>query len=242
GKPSPRRQGTENGGLARRAGQRRTGGMNEAAVKAIYVGMPAPLSANGKTVLTGIVKKAVSGPVRLGPSHFEGDGQADSKLHGGEEKAAYAYPEANVQAWAQELGTDPAGLHFGENLRVTGLGDDDVCIGERFGIGEAVVEVTQPRLPCAKLGMLMGDPEFPARFLTAVRPGFYLRIVEPGVMRAGDVIARLSKPDHDITVARLVRLITHERDDRRGAAQALERLEWLDAGWRRRLRQLAEAP
>ncbi len=216
--------------------------MTEAAVKAIYVGMPAPLSANGKTVLTGIVKKPVDGPVRLGPTHFEGDGQADSKLHGGEEKAAYAYPDANVQAWADELGADPAALHFGENLRVTGLADDEVRIGERFRIGEAVVEVTQPRLPCAKLGMLLGDPGFPARFLNAVRPGFYLRIVEPGVMQAGDVITRLSRPDHDITVARLVRLITHERDDRRGAGQALDRLAWLDAGWRRRLRQVAGAP
>src|SRR5258706_1597787 len=140
----------------------------------------------GRSVRTGIYKEPVSGAVFLGRLNLEGDGQADPRYHGGEDKAAYAYPAENYAYWKDELGRELPFGTFGENFTVEGMTEDRVRIGDVYGFeGGARVEVTLPRVPCAKLGMKMGSMRFVPRFQKAGRPGFYLRVAKEGFVEAG---------------------------------------------------------
>lgn len=155
----------------------------------INVGLPREIIHRGREVTTGIFKAPVAGPVWLGRLNLAGDGQADLRVHGGADKAVYVYPFEHYAFWAGELGRNDFPLgQFGENFTTTGLLEDEVFIGDVFMIGEARVQVTQPRSPCFKLGIRMGDENFPARFATANRTGFYLRVLEEGMVKAGDAI------------------------------------------------------
>jgi MOSC domain-containing protein YiiM len=159
---------------------------------AISIGQPRSVEYQGRRVLTGIYKSPVAGPVTVTPDGVEGDGQADLECHGGTDKALCTYTVENYHFWERELGLPalPFG-QFGENLTVTGMPDEAVHVGDVFGIGAIIVQVTQPRVPCHKLGVRFGLPQFPQRFLPSGRCGFYLRVLQSGTLRAGDAIERL---------------------------------------------------
>ncbi|BBL74523.1 MOSC domain-containing protein [Methylomagnum ishizawai] len=153
-------------------------------------------------VSTGIFKEPVAGPVRVGPEGLEGDVQVDRENHGGPDKAVYAYSLENYRHWEQALGRTapfPYG-QFGENLTVTGLPDEAVHIGDIFQVGGIRVQVTQPRVPCFKLGLKMGDPRFVAVFRHSGRVGFYLRVLEGGEIEAGAPIVRVGEDPAQVNI------------------------------------------
>ncbi len=171
-------------------------------VVSVNVGLPRTVTFGKRSVRTGILKEPVSGAIPLGRLGFEGDGQADPRYHGGPEKAAYLYPLEHYAYWADVLKrSDLTPGAFGENLTTEGLVETEVRIGDVFAIGSATVVVTQPRTPCAKLGMKFGSMDFVRVFAAAGRPGFYLRVVEGGMVEAGDAITRLVTDPTRPTVA-----------------------------------------
>jgi MOSC domain-containing protein YiiM len=167
----------------------------------VQVGRPREVQWRGTRVSTGIYKEPVNGRTMLRRLNLEGDGQADLTVHGGWDKAVYVYPSEHYAYWRHELPGMPLphGI-FGENFTTEGLEEKSVHIGDRFQIGEAVVEVTQPRLPCYKLGIRFGRPEMPTRFHTSGRCGFYLAVVREGTVGAGDVLKRIARNDKTISV------------------------------------------
>lgn len=188
---------------------------------------------------SGIVKLPVDAPVLLTKEGFVGDGQADREAHGGPDKAACVYPVEHVPAWAEWLDERdlPPGA-FGENLTTTGLLETDVHIGDVFALGETVVQVSQPRGPCYKLGARWGRKELPARMAREGISGFYFRVTEPGQVRAGDEFALLERRS-DVSVAEVMRVGYRDRND----AAAVERLlavPELAEQWRETLVLLAE--
>ena len=186
----------------------------------------------GRRVRTGIFKTPASGRVRVRRLGLEGDQQADLEVHGGPFMAVYAYAIENYHYWEEALGgvALPPG-HLGENLTVEGMTDDVVHVGDVFAIGDTLLQVTQPRLPCYKLGARMGDPTFPKRFLDAGRLGFYLRVLQEGSVGAGDAIRRTAEGEGRMTVHRIGRLRKVETKDLEGARSALA-IESLSPAWR----------
>lgn len=207
----------------------------------INVGRPRLAQRNGTTVSTAIFKRPVDGPVQLGVLGLEGDDQADKSCHGGVDKAVYAYSGDNYAWWREQLaGRDLSPGEFGENLTVEGMTDDRVAIGDVFRIGMASVQVTQPRTPCMKLGVKMNDPTFVKRFHQAARTGFYLRVLEEGVVTAGDEIELERQSDERRTIAEIYQLKFSRgaaRDDYHRAAV----LEGLSEAWRCDFLKLVEA-
>ena len=192
-------------------------------------------------VLSGIDKRPVTGRVAVGPMGIDGDAQVDLVNHGGADKAVYAYDEGDYHFWEQRLGRKLAPGTFGENLTVEGLPSDLVRIGDRYRIGTALFEVTQPRLPCFKLGLHMNDPHFVAAFAKALRVGFYLRVIEPGALGAGDTITPEHRADTVFSIADLMQLyLSGHRDIDRLAA--VVEIPGLSAAWREELSErLTEA-
>ena len=160
----------------------------------------------GRMVPTGIYKEPVSRRVTLRDDRVEGDHVADLRVHGGWSKAVYAYPSEHYARWRDEQPERawPWGF-FGENLTIEGLREDEVAAGDRFRLGSALLEVTEPRLPCMKLGLKYGSPGFIKQFLRSGRTGFYLAVVDPGDVGAGDAIERLGRVESGPTIADLVR-------------------------------------
>ena len=198
----------------------------------VNVSHPREVAHGGKTVTTGIFKQPVSGRVMLRDLNLDGDGQADLRGHGGRYKAAYAYSIENYRYWQRELGRDdfqPG--QFGENFTVEGMMDDGVHVGDVFKIGDAVVEVTQPRVPCFKLGIKMGIEGFERRFLESLRVGFYLRVLEQGEVGAGDVIERLRADPERMTVREINDLGYFDTRNLEQVRRAL-RIRALSIGWR----------
>jgi MOSC domain-containing protein YiiM len=158
-------------------------------VISVNVSLPKVVAAPKGPVETGIFKLPVEGRIAVRTLNLEGDGQADLRFHGGVDKAVYAYPIEHYAYWKDVLQREamPFGL-FGENLTVEGMLERDVCIGDTFRIGTAIVQITQPRVPCFKLGIKMGDPGFVKRFLRSRRSGFYLRVLREGDIGAGDAV------------------------------------------------------
>jgi MOSC domain-containing protein YiiM len=174
----------------------------------VNVGRPQPLGLRrGRTVHSSIVKTPVEGRVRVAGVNVEGDDQADRRVHGGPDKAVYAYAAEDVAWWEGELGRELGPAAFGENLTVEGVDVTNAVVGERWRIGTVELEVCQPRLPCFKLGLKMGDPKFLRRFTLAGRPGAYLRIRTEGKLGAGDAVDVTSRPAHGITVALVARAL-----------------------------------
>jgi len=213
----------------------------EGVVVSVNVGRPRPVERDGKPASTAIWKSPVTGRVAARGVNLAGDEQADRAVHGGHDKALYAYSIEDTRWWERELGRAIGPGGFGENLTVEGLDLIASVVGERWDVGTAVLEVSEPRLPCWKLGLRMGDASFPKRFTRAVRPGTYLRIVEAGDIGAGDVVRVVSRPDHGFTVGDIWR-VYHR--DRREAGALLEVPE-LGESWREwaegRVRRMAEA-
>ncbi len=185
-----------------------------------------------KAVTTGIFKVPVVGPVLLRRLNLDGDGQADLSVHGGPDKAVYVYTFEHYDFWKRELGHDgfPFG-QFGENFTVTEMAEDKIHIGDRFRVGDAEVEVTQPRIPCFKLALRMAMPDFPKRFLASGRCGFYLRVTQEGRVSAGDVIERVHIDPELVTVREILGLRFLKPADA-DSIQRVLRVHGLSQGWR----------
>jgi MOSC domain-containing protein YiiM len=168
----------------------------------VNVGRPRAADSGKRTVLTAIWKERVEGRVAVRGVNLDGDDQADRSVHGGPDKAVYAYAVEETRQWETELGRELGPGAFGENLTTKGIDVSGALIGERWRTGTTLLEVVQPRLPCFKLGLRMGDPTFVKRFAQASRPGAYLRIVEEGELGAGDAIeVELDTvPEHGVTM------------------------------------------
>jgi MOSC domain-containing protein YiiM len=172
----------------------------QAYVVSLNVGRPREVVDAGRTVVTAIWKSPVEEPVAVRGVNLEGDDQADRTVHGGPDKAVYAYASEDYAFWEQELDQPVPGGTFGENITTAGLDLRDALVGERWRVGSVVLEVSQPRMPCFKLGIRMGSPAFPRRFSLARRPGTYLRIVEEGELVKGDRIDVIDRPGHGIGI------------------------------------------
>ena len=190
-------------------------------VLSVNAGRAAQLSVRrGRPVMSGIVKGPVDGPVAVGPLGLDGDAQADLRVHGGPDKAVYAYAIEDIRWWESELGrTLPPGM-FGENLTVAGLDVTGAVIGERWLVGSAELEVCQPRLPCFKLGLRFDDPLMVERFAHALRPGAYLRVIEAGELAAGDEVEIADRPVHGVDIALVARALLGDDAVLARAAQA----------------------
>jgi MOSC domain-containing protein YiiM len=177
-------------------------------VVSLSVGLPREVEWDGQTVLTSIFKEPVDRRLHVTTLNFEGDEQSDLTVHGGVDKAVYVYPSEHYESWRRELaGMDLPWAMFGENLTTEGL-REDVRIGDRFRIGSAEFVVTQPRLPCYKLGIRFGRMDMLKRMLRSGRTGFYFAVTTEGEVGPGDVIEPIERADEGLTVADVVRLYT----------------------------------
>jgi MOSC domain-containing protein YiiM len=202
-------------------------------VVSVNVGLPRTVRWKGRDVTTGIFKEPVEGRIRLRPLNLDGDRQADLSVHGGAAKAVYAYPLEHYGFWRDELGEDLRFGTFGENLTVERLPlEEEAAVGDRFRIGTAELVVTQPRLPCYKLGLRFGREDMVKRFLASRRTGYYLAVEVEGDVGAGDRVEMLARHPARIPVAEITRVYAIDRDD----VATIERLVALDAlpeDWRR---------
>jgi MOSC domain-containing protein YiiM len=197
-------------------------------VLSVNVGAVREVEWRGRWVRTGIWKQPVAGRVALRGVNLDGDDQADRSVHGGADKAVYAYAREDYEFWRAREGMDtPAGL-FGENLTVEGVDLSSALVGEQWRVGSAVLEVAQPRLPCFKLGIRVGDPHFPEKFLSAARPGAYLRVVQEGEVGADDPVQVTFRPGHGVTLRTMMLAL---RDPEKAAT--LLRASRLPEFWRR---------
>lgn len=213
----------------------------ESVVTGVFVGGATQIVHNGEQLSTGIFKSRTEQNVKVGETGIEGDVQVDLRFHGGPEKAVYVYPDAHYRYWEQRLNNSKLeGSQFGENLNISRLDDEMVCIGDRYQVGSVIVEVTQPRIPCFKLGVRIKDESFPAQFLTAGRLGFYLRVEQPGEFKSGDSFSLLQRGESEVTVFDLWRATFTTDGDKTIATSALDSLLYLDEGWRKRLARKLE--
>jgi MOSC domain-containing protein YiiM len=202
----------------------------------INVAEPRVVLDHGQPVETGIFKTPLAGPVRVRFLNLEGDRQADLRVHGGPNKAVYAYSQENINYWCERLGRDDlVPGTFGENLTVEELPETEVSIGDEFEIGTARFQVTQPRLPCFKLGIVMGQPDFIKIFQRSGRTGFYFRVLREGIIQAGDGIRRFPTTDAEpVTVREMVRIISAHKPNPALVQRALK-LSALSEGWKRQI-------
>jgi ferredoxin-NADP reductase/MOSC domain-containing protein YiiM len=210
-------------------------------VLSINVSQPKEVDWNGRKITTSIFKTPVEGRRHVAKLNIEGDGQSDLQAHGGEHRAVYIYQQDSYEFWKKELGRDD--LHygqFGENLTVDGLPDSEVCIGDRFQVGTVILEVTQPRVTCYKVGISTGVPEMPALLVRHKRPGFYCRVILEGDIGAGDTIVKLSGGKGGMSIVEVDGLLYGNAHPADRLRQALE-VDALSAGWRSSLQALYEA-
>jgi ferredoxin-NADP reductase/MOSC domain-containing protein YiiM len=207
----------------------------------VNVGLPKDIVWNGRTVHTGVWKHPVDGPQMVHRLNIDGDGQGDLGGHGGENRAVLVYQRDSYRYWAEELGRDDlVPGHFGENFTVDGMPDHDVCIGDRYRIGDAVFEVTQPRVTCYRVGIRIGEPRMAALLVSHRRPGFYCRVITEGLVEAGQPIVKVGSGAERVTVAEINALLYlpgHPRD----ALQRALRIPALSPGWKASLQSLADA-
>jgi MOSC domain-containing protein YiiM len=203
----------------------------------VNVSRPRLVVWNGQTVSTGIYKTPVEGRAMLRTLNLDGDRQADLTVHGGLTKAAYAYPSEHYSYWRDELpGTElPWGM-FGENFTIEGLDEASVNIGDRFRLGSAEVMVTEPRMPCYKLGIKFGRTDILKRFMASGRTGFYFSVQREGEVGAGDAIELMERDENNVTVADISRLYVRDKDDVETMQRAIA-LEALPESWREYFRQ-----
>ncbi|OBH31024.1 sulfurase [Mycobacterium sp. E342] len=212
------------------------------ALISVNVGMPKDVRWRDKTVYTGIWKSPVEGPVTVRRLNIDGDGQGDLAGHGGEQRAVMVYQTESYDFWKQYLGRDDlVPGDFGENFTVTGLPDDDVCIGDRYRIGEAEFEVTQPRVTCFRVGMRLDEPRMPNLLVSQRRPGFYFRVITEGQVRAGDEIVRIRRGRHGLSVADVDALL-YLPNRRLGQLRKIVDVPALSPGWQQSFRDMLESP
>ncbi|MEO6527396.1 MAG: MOSC domain-containing protein [Gemmatimonadaceae bacterium] len=198
-----------------------------ARVLSVNVGRVREIEWRGELVTTGIWKYPVAGRVALRGVNFEGDDQADRTVHGGPDKAVYAYAREDYDFWREHEALDTSPGLFGENLTLDGIDLSAAFVGEQWSVGSTVLEVAQPRQPCFKLGIRMGDARFPKRFLAALRMGAYLRVVQEGDVGVEDIVRVLSRPSHGVTLRSMTDAL---RDPRK--AEALRQVPRLPEFWR----------
>jgi ferredoxin-NADP reductase/MOSC domain-containing protein YiiM len=197
----------------------------------VNVGLPREVEWKERSIRTGIWKNPVAGRCRVRRLNLEGDGQGDLAGHGGEQRAVLVYQMHSYQYWRKELGRTLVDGQFGENFTVEGLADNVVCIGDRYQIGSALFEVTQPRVTCYRLGIRLDEPRMPALLTSRGRPGFYLRVLQEGEVGAGDAIVKVGESNESMTVAEVNALLyfpDHPIDQLRRAV----RIDALSRGWR----------
>jgi ferredoxin-NADP reductase/MOSC domain-containing protein YiiM len=223
-----------------------TAGMTDAGRRppvllSVNVGMPKDVSWQGKTVYTGVWKHPVAGPAMVRRLNIDGDGQGDTKGHGGEQRAVLVYQIQSYRHWQRHFGRDDFGYgQFGENLTVDGLPDDEVCVGDRYRIGEAEFEVTQPRVTCYRVGLRLGEPQLPALLVGHHRPGFYMRVIREGRIQAGDPIIKTRTGPGALTVADTDALLYLPGRDL-AKLRLANQIPALSPGWRQSFRDLLQA-
>lgn len=207
---------------------------------AVSVGRPRLVMSRGEPVSTGIFKERVEGRIMLRTLNLDGDRQADLSVHGGPTKAVYGYPSEHYEFWRSELPDMqlPFGM-FGENFTTEGLVETSLNIGDRFRVGESEVMVTEPRMPCYKLAIKFGRSDILKRFLTSGRTGFYFAVLREGLVGAGDEIERLSRDEHNVTIADITRLYARDKHDLEGLRRALS-VPALPSGWKDHFRERIE--
>jgi len=211
----------------------------------VNVALPAELQYGQGSIKTGIFKRPLSGPVRVGRYNLEGDGQADLDNHGGLHKAVYAYSTDHYAYWREALGRDDMGWgQFGENLSIAGLDEAERSIGDRLQIGSALFAVSQPRVPCYKLGIRFGDEHMPRMFSQAALTGCYLSVLREGVIEAGDAVQLIARGHGGVAVKPLFEAYMRRGDA--DAAHILERaleVPELSPEWRAQIeKRLGRAP
>ncbi len=198
----------------------------------VNVGLPRDIEWKGRVVHTAIWKDPVRGRCRVRRLNLDGDGQGDLAGHGGEQRAVFVYQIESYRYWQEQLKrTDFVHGQFGENFTIEGLPDDVVCIGDRYQIGSAVFEVTQPRVTCYRVGIRMNEPRMPALLTSSGRPGFYFRVLQEGDVKAGDEIVKTGEAKERMTVAEINALLYSPNHPRERLERAL-RIEALSPGWR----------
>src|SRR5271163_277845 len=208
----------------------------------VNVGLPHDIEWKGRTVHTAIWKDPVRRRCRVGRLNLDGDGQGDLAGHGGEQRAVFVYQIESYRYWQEQLKrTDFVHGQFGENFTIEELPDDAVCIGDRYQIGSALFEVTQPRVTCYRVGIRMNEPRMPALLTSSGRPGFYFRVLQEGDVGAADEIVKVGEAKERMTVAEINALLylpnhAHDRLERS------LRIEALSPGWRSSFKTLLESP
>jgi ferredoxin-NADP reductase/MOSC domain-containing protein YiiM len=207
----------------------------------VNVGMPKDVPWHNSSVHTGIYKSPVDGPRLVRRLNVDGDGQGDRAGHGGEQRAVMVYQQESYEHWARELSRDDlVPGNFGENFTVTGLKDDDVCIGDRYGIGDAEFEVTQPRVTCFRVGMRLGVPQMASLLVAHRRPGFYLRVIKEGTVKAGDEIVKLDSGRHQLSVSAIDGLL-YLPDRSHDLLKLAVDIPALSPGWQQSFQELLAA-
>jgi ferredoxin-NADP reductase/MOSC domain-containing protein YiiM/ferredoxin len=211
-------------------------------LRSVNVGKPKNVPWQGRTVFTGIWKAPVDGPAMARRLNLDGDGQGDLGGHGGEQRAVFVYQLDAYRYWQKFLGRDDFSYgQFGENFTVDGLADDEVCVGDRYRIGEALFEVTQPRVTCYRVGIRLADPRMPALLVQHHRPGFYFRVLHEGEVRAGDDIVKVSDGPERMTVSEVDALL-YLPGHRRDRIERTLRIPALSPGWQGSFRSILAAP
>jgi MOSC domain-containing protein YiiM len=209
-------------------------------VLSVNVGKPQEHEWRGQRVTTAIFKTPVEGPVAIGPLNLEGDQQADLSVHGGLDKAVYAYPHEHYAYWQSQLPDYPLTLgNFGENLTFEGVSEEAIHIGDQLQIGTALFTVTQPRAPCYKLSVRFSREDMTKRFYQSRRFGFYLRVLREGELQAGVGVTLVNRDANEVSVADVIRLFTADSRDGAVLERAL-RVSALPLGWREALQKRVE--
>jgi MOSC domain-containing protein YiiM len=207
-------------------------------VLSVSVGIAREFEYNGRTARSGIWKSPVVGRIAARGVNLAGDDQADRKAHGGPDKVIYAYAIEDTRWWEQQIGRSLAYGEFGENLTTEGIEVNDALVGERWQIGTLVLEVSEPRIPCWRLGIRMDDKTFPRRFTQALRPGPYFRLIVEGDVGAGDEIRVIERPDHGLTIRDVFRIYTRDHEE----IERLLKVPQMSESWKRWARdELQEA-
>jgi MOSC domain-containing protein YiiM len=207
----------------------------------VNVGLPRDIEWKGRTVHTGIWKGPVPGRCRVGRLNLDGDGQGDLAGHGGEQRAVFVYQIESYRYWQKVLNrTDFAYGQFGENFTVEGLADDAVYIGDRYRIGSALFEVTQPRVTCYRVGIRMNEPRMPMLLTSSGQPGFYFRVLQEGEVGAGDEIVKVGEADERMTVSEINALLYSPNHPGDRLERALH-IKALSPGWRWSFEQIQKS-
>ncbi len=208
-------------------------------IKSLNIGLPKEETCYGNTIHTGIGKRPVSESLQLKKLGFDGDGVSDLKNHGGQDKAVCVYSLDHYPYWEEILGTKLNPPAFGENLSVSHLKEEDVCLGDTFRLGTAVVQISQPRQPCKTLAVLHGRNDLVKLVVNSGYTGFYLRVLKEGIVEAGTTLVPIEKEYHQISVAFANHIYHHDRKNRTGIESILA-VSTLSDSWKRDLQKLIE--